>query len=232
MTAPTQAIAQRGTLSALRHADFRLYFAGQLASTSGTWVQNVAQGYLVFQLTQSELWLGIVACAAGLPLIQMLPAFAAKVLHSPEDSYAAMTIAQGVGSILAGVVAGWLAIRLGRGRLIVYMLASLGVALYLFSRMTTIPLATVFCGFIGLFTVVEVISVNTMLQIVVSDQFRGRVLALYTPAFFGLAPFGSLLLGVIADRIGVQDGLALYGIAGTLCGAGIVLHWPELLREN
>ena len=67
------AVVQRGTLSALRHANFRLYFAGQLASASGTWMQNVAQGFLVYQITRSELRLGIVACAAGLPLVLLSP---------------------------------------------------------------------------------------------------------------------------------------------------------------
>ena len=69
MTATAQAQSRVATLSALRHSNFRLYFAGQLASTSGTWMQNVAQGFLVFNLTKSELWLGIVACAAGLPVL-------------------------------------------------------------------------------------------------------------------------------------------------------------------
>ena len=62
-----------GTFSALRSANFRLYFAGQLVSISGTWMQTVAQGFLVFSLTKSELWLGIVACAAGLPIILTSP---------------------------------------------------------------------------------------------------------------------------------------------------------------
>src|SRR5436305_13311700 len=73
MTASAQASARVGTLTALRHVNFRLYFAGQLASASGTWMQNVAQGFLVYQITHSELWLGIVACAAGLPLVVLSP---------------------------------------------------------------------------------------------------------------------------------------------------------------
>ncbi|MBZ0277166.1 MAG: MFS transporter, partial [Anaerolineae bacterium] len=61
------------TLSALRYTNFRLYFFGQIISVSGTWMQAVAQGWLVFHLTQSELWLGIVACAAGLPSLLLSP---------------------------------------------------------------------------------------------------------------------------------------------------------------
>ena len=57
------------TMSALKSPNFRLYFGGQLISISGTWMQNIAQGFLVFSLTQSELWLGIVALVAGLPMV-------------------------------------------------------------------------------------------------------------------------------------------------------------------
>lgn len=62
-----------GTLTALRYPNFRLYFVGQMISLSGTWMQIVAQGWLVFHLTQSELWLGLVACAAGLPSLVLSP---------------------------------------------------------------------------------------------------------------------------------------------------------------
>jgi hypothetical protein len=61
--------SRNSTLSALKSPNFRLYFIGQLVSVSGTWMQNVAEGYLVFKLTKSELWLGLVACEAGLTLI-------------------------------------------------------------------------------------------------------------------------------------------------------------------
>src|SRR5258705_11154264 len=61
------------TLTALRIAKFRLYFIGQTISISGTWMQTVAQGWLVFHLTQSELWLGLVASAAGLPSLLLTP---------------------------------------------------------------------------------------------------------------------------------------------------------------
>src|SRR5579859_3682164 len=64
---------RRSMLSALRHRNFQLYFGGQLVSTSGTWMQTVAQSFLVFELTQSELWLGVVACAAGLPALVLSP---------------------------------------------------------------------------------------------------------------------------------------------------------------
>jgi MFS family permease len=62
-----------GTLEAFRYSNFRLYFLGQLVSLSGTAMQRVAQGWLVYQLTHSELWLGVVAFAIGFPVLICTP---------------------------------------------------------------------------------------------------------------------------------------------------------------
>src|SRR5215475_11479253 len=59
----------RQTFSALRHRNFRLFFAGQLISLIGTWMQNTAQGWLVYQLTGSKLWLGVVAAVGSTPMM-------------------------------------------------------------------------------------------------------------------------------------------------------------------
>src|SRR5436309_15873842 len=69
----TVTAAQPGAFIALKDKNFRLYFFGQLVSQIGTWMQNIAQAYVVYQLTQSPLWLGLVACATGLPFILFSP---------------------------------------------------------------------------------------------------------------------------------------------------------------
>src|SRR5690606_21594798 len=80
----TTAPSRKHTFAAFQSADFRLYFVGQLISISGTWMQNLAQGYLVFQMTQSEAWLGVVACAAGLPFVLLAPLAGAVVEQFPR----------------------------------------------------------------------------------------------------------------------------------------------------
>ena len=57
------------TFAALRHRNFRLFFAGQLVSLTGTWMQNTAQGWLVYQLTGSKLLLGVVAAVGSAPMM-------------------------------------------------------------------------------------------------------------------------------------------------------------------
>jgi MFS family permease len=99
------------TFSALRNSNFRLYFAGQLVSTAGTWMQNVAQAVLVVALIiklthsaeQSSLWLGIVACAAGLPLVLLSPLTGVIVERVPRRQLMLMT--QTVQMLLAFILA-------------------------------------------------------------------------------------------------------------------------------
>lgn len=60
-------------LTAFNYPNFRLFFSGQLISVSGTWMQRVAQGWLVFSLTQSEWWLGVVAGVSGITMLLAAP---------------------------------------------------------------------------------------------------------------------------------------------------------------
>ena len=63
------------TFAALRHRNFQLYFGGQLISNAGTWMQIIAQGWLVYQLTHSDLALGIVGFAAAVAVLAFIPAW-------------------------------------------------------------------------------------------------------------------------------------------------------------
>jgi MFS family permease len=73
MATLAQAVQTGTTFSALRHPNYRLYFTGQLIASAGMWMQSIAQGWLVFQLTHSEMALGIVACAAGIASLLLSP---------------------------------------------------------------------------------------------------------------------------------------------------------------
>src|SRR5438874_2097435 len=96
-------IKKVNTFSALRNSNFRLYFIGQLVSISGTWMQNLAQGFLVFSITQSELWLGVVACAAGLPVVLFSPITGVVVERVPRRQL--MIVTQTIQMLLAFILA-------------------------------------------------------------------------------------------------------------------------------
>jgi hypothetical protein len=105
-----------------------------------------------------------------------------------------------------------------------------GISTFIVSQQTVVPLAAGVVAFSGLFTTLLVISSNTLIQIAVPDNFRGRVLALFTLCFPGLAPFGALVLGIISNEIGVSTGFALWGVIGAVLAIGILMRWPHIGR--
>lgn len=405
---PTPA-ATVNTLSALRIPKFRLYFIGQTISISGTWMQTVAQGWLVFHLTQSELWLGLVACAAGLPslllsplggvviervprrtlllitqAVQMvlafilayltftdtvavwhimllafllgvsnaldaptrqaivvdlvgrehlasgiamnsmifnisrvigpvvagivltqigpdwcfmlnglsfvaviymlwiiridnaptgtttlaplrqlkeglqyarqhdtiapllllavaaalftnnvstlLPAFADVILHSPADAYSAITIAIGVGAVISSLVLGFAVRRFGRGQVVAVMAVLVSISAFCFSLTTRVELSVAFGVLYGFAIILQFVVVNTLIQNEVPDHFRGRVMSLYTLSWFGIAPFGALLMGGIANIIGTPAAIAIAAVAGGIMSLYVLWRWPAARR--
>lgn len=402
-------VRKPSTLSALRSPNFRLYFAGQMVSNSGTWMQNIAQSYLVYDITKSELWLGIVACAAGLPVVllspiagvivdrfprrnvlmftqatqmilalilatltftglvqvwhivvlavllgmtnaldmpsrqtivveivgrddlysgialnsimnslgrvlgpaaagialvtlgaawcfllnaatyvvvlismvllrvpyaikgdgkasplrqmreglsfarrdplippllllagiggffvlpilRMLPAVADVLLHSPQEGYAALSVAEGTGSVLGGILVGWLGPKIGHGRLIAAALSINALANVFLALQSTIPPAVILTAFFGSSMILLFVSLNTTIQTVVPDNFRARVLSLYVLGMLGASPFGALTLGALANAFGIDTALILNGIFVTVLSGAVIAHWPHLLR--
>lgn len=401
-----------GTFSAMRSSNFRVYFAGQLVSISGTWMQNLAQGFLIFNLTKSNAWLGLVACAAGIPvillspiagvivervprrrlllftqtaqmvlafvlatltfanlvqvwhimllafllgattaldlparqtfvvemvgpedlpsgialnsvlnsaarvlgptaagfalvqfgpawcfllnglsflavlvslffmdvpyaikhikqsasalqqlkdgvqfsyrhltigplllltvitgffiipIIQFLPALADVVLHSPKTGYAILSTGEGFGSVIAGITIGWLALRFGYGRIVSISVVLCAITSAILALQSNMVLATIFSVLSGVFMIYQFTGQNIMLQALVPDQFRGRVMALYTLAIVGAAPFGSLLLGFLANQIGTANGVCVYMLIGGLLSTAIMVRWPAFIQKQ
>jgi MFS family permease len=172
--------------------------------------------------------LAAIICVFVVNVVTILPSFAATVLHSPVSGYSTLSTAQGIGAVVGALALAWLSNRLGRGHMVVLMSMVLSVAALMLANMNQVLPAAIFMGVMGFGFVSFFVTVNTMLQNVVPDDFRGRVLSLYTLTFMGLTPFGALALGYIAERIGTPDALSLYAVVnGLLCGL-VLLRWPKV----
>jgi MFS family permease len=165
-----------------------------------------------------------------LPILRMLPAVADVLLHSPQEGYAALSVAEGTGSVLGGILIGWLGSRLGHGRLIVAALSINVLANLFLALQTSIPPAVLLTGFFGSSMILLFVSLNTAVQTVVPDNFRARVLSLYVLAMIGTSPFGALTLGAIADRLGIGTAIILNGIFIAVLSGVVIARWPHLLR--
>ncbi len=164
-------------------------------------------------------------------IVTLLPAFAATVLRSPIQGYATVSTAQGVGAVCAGLLAVFVS-RFGRGRVVAGMNLMLCLSVLAVSRITHVAPAAVLMTVVGFSLILMFITMNTMLQTIVPDQYRGRVMSLYTLTFLGLAPFGALALGFIASQIGVPDALAFYAILNGVLILAILARWPVLWQNG
>jgi MFS family permease len=151
------------------------------------------------------------------PYAALMPALTREVLHGGAEDMGFLMGAAGLGGV-AGTV--YLASRRNVGGLvsvIAYAIFGAGAALALLSWSKAVWLALPLLVIIGFGILVTSVSVNMILQTIVDDDKRGRVMSLYTAAFLGVAPFGSLAAGAIAGLFGVAATLTL---SGTCCAAG------------
>jgi MFS family permease len=119
---------------------------------------------------------------------------------------------------------------LGMGKVIAIAPTILGLALIALAISRLLPLSLMIMLFVGLGTILQVATSNTVLQIIVEEDKRGRVMSLFTMSFLGMIPFGNLLGGFLAERIGAPNTLIIDGI---ICIIGSIFFARELpvLRE-
>jgi MFS family permease len=119
---------------------------------------------------------------------------------------------------------------LGLGKIIPIAASLFGLGLIAFSLSRLLALSLMMMIVTGFGMIVAMAASNTVLQTIVEDDKRGRIMSFYTMAFMGMAPFGSLLAGFLASRIGAPDTLLLGGIA-CLLGAAVFAMRLRALRR-
>jgi MFS family permease len=173
--------------------------------------------------------LGLVSLV-GMPYSVLMPIFAGNVLHGGAHTLGFLMGAAGVGA-LAGALA--LATRrsvVGLGRVAAITSAGFGLGLVAFSTSRWLPLSLLLMMVTGFCMMTQMASSNTILQTIVEEDKRGRVMSYYSIAFQGTAPFGSLIAGAAAARIGAPRTLM---IGGSLCVVGALWFCTQLpkIRE-
>ena len=169
---------------------------------------------------------------AGMPYSVLMPVFAESILAAGPKGLGVLMGASGLGA-LAGALA--LVSRRGvrgLGRWVAVSAAAFGLALIAFSLSRAFWLSALLLIPVGAAMMVEMAASNTLLQAMVSDTLRGRVMALYSMMFMGMAPFGALAAGWVAERYGAPVTVALGGIV-CVAGAGVFsLHLPKIRSEG
>jgi MFS family permease len=161
----------------------------------------------------------------GMQYATLMPVIASKVLHGGPHTLGILMTASGIGA-LAGTL--YLASRhtvVGLGKVIVASSIGLSLGLAAFSFSRSLWLSILILPIVGAGLMLQAAASNTILQTVVDERLRGRVMAFYAVAIMGTQPIGSLLAGVAAERVGSEMTI-FYGALACLAGA-LWLGWKR-----
>lgn len=196
-------------------------------------VEGILEGLRFIRSTpqvMSLVQMAAVFSICGVPYLTLMPVFAREVLGLDASGYGALLAAVGVGALVGALSLASLASRVSRGKLL--RTSSHGFAgVVLFLGVVTTPwMAAVVLFLAGMTMIMNNATINGLLQTIAPDEFRGRVMSVYSLVFIGLSPLGSFVGGAVARWIGVQWALAIGG-AIMLVYADHAFRRRPVLRE-
>ena len=154
----------------------------------------------------------------GVPYSVLMPIFADQVLHHGARGLGILMGATGVGAVLGALtLAARTSVR-GLGRLVAVACFGFGGSLILFAASRSFWVSTVLLAPVGYCMMLQMASCNTLVQSMVPDELRGRVMAVYSMMFMGMAPLGSLMAGTLGHNLGAPWTVAL---GGMVCMVGV-----------
>ena len=203
-------------------------FAMRLTSTprvrgGGAVLRRVREGFryaYAFQPIRTILALVALVSLVAVPFSVLLPVVATDVLGGGPRTLGLLMAAMGLGALSGALFLASRRTVVGLGRLIVISATLFGTSLVLFAFARSLAVALPLLMLAGFGMMTQMASSNTVLQTLVDDDKRGRVMSLYTMAFTGTAPFGSLLLGWAAARVGAPLAIGIGGAITVVAALG------------
>jgi MFS family permease len=200
-------------------------------------IQNIIEGFRYVGTTAPVrallLLIGVVSFT-GMPYAVLMPIFADRILHAGPGGMGILMGAAGVGALLSSVAMALRQSVKGLGRWVMLAALFFGISLIGFALSRWFVVSAIMLVPVGASMMMQMASSNTLIQSMVPDELRGRVMAVYSMMFLGVAPFGSLLAGVISNHIGapmtIAGGGAICIIASLIFGIRLPLLRGEARR--
>jgi MFS family permease len=167
----------------------------------------------------------------GWPFMVLMPIFAAQVLHGGPHTLGFLMGAVGVGSLISALSLVLRRSVRGLGKMIPIAATAFGIGLICFGLSTNLWLSMALLLLTGFGMMQGLTASNTIIQTLVDEKMRGRVMSYYTMAFVGMAPFGSLLAGALAHAIGAPRTVIVSGVACILGGLWFWARLPRLRKD-
>lgn len=210
----------------------RLQPAAPHAKRPGAW-QELGEGLrFVIGHQHVRILVGLVAVVAffGITFGTLLPAWAVDVLGGDATTNGFLQSARGIGALLGALTVASLGRFQFHGRLLTLASFAFPAALLVFAAIRIDWLAMAVLVVVGVCMLVAFNVANAMVQTLTPDALRGRVMGIYSLAFFGFMPLGGLTAGALADRIGAPLTVALAAAVVLLFAAGVRIFQPGLSR--
>jgi predicted MFS family arabinose efflux permease len=166
----------------------------------------------------------------GAPYISMTPVFARDIFHLGETGLAVLMGMTGAGALFGALFLAYLGDFRRKGYFVLGGDFAFAVCLIIFSLSRNLTVSLVFLFALGFAIVSSVAVTNTLLQKLVADEMRGRVMSMFMLSFIGAMPIGNLIAGTASHRFGVPRTLAAGGLIIAVFAAVVTL-WSPKLRE-
>lgn len=183
-------------------------------------------------LIRALLVLCVTMSLFGFPYIVLMPAVARDVLHLDADGFTLLFSAVGTGAVVGGLSLAYAGDVHRKGLLVLACACAFGLLLIVLGNVTTFAAAAVLLAIAGFAMIVCIATLNTLIQVTVADEMRGRVMSMMTVSLFGLPTLGAWLLGSLGDRIGITHALSLGGGVVAVMAVTIGLVSPEIARAG
>jgi len=168
----------------------------------------------------------------GMPYVVLMPIFADKILHGGPRTLGFLMGATGIGALLGALYLASRKNAVGLMKVVVFASGIFGAGLIILSFSRHLYFALFILVVIGFGMITEMAATNTLLQTIVDEDKRGRIMSFYAMAFMGMVPFGSLLAGSLADAIGTPETIMLCGICCILGSLVFALKLPAIRKVS
>jgi MFS family permease len=148
----------------------------------------------------------------GFPFLVLMPVVARDVLHTDARGYGLLMTSVGVGAMLGALALAWRGRSVRKGMALLVSGGAFGALLVAFAATRSYVAAVLLLALAGCAMIVTTALSNTMIQLLVPDALRGRVMAFYAFVFVGMAPFGAFQAGFLAEHYGTPLAIGLGGV--------------------
>ena len=203
------------------------------APAASPWAHTIEGFRFVFHAAPMRailLLLGLVSLVA-MPYTILMPIFADQILHGGARGLGILMGATGIGALLGALTLASRSGVHGLGRWVALSCAGFGVSLILFSLSRNFWLSVALLLPVGFGMMLQMSASNTLIQAMVPDHLRGRVMAVYSMMFMGMAPFGAFLGGALAHKLGAPLTVSMGAVACIGGAALFALQLPKIRVE-